>query len=146
MQREMSRRDVILASTLLVGGVCGCRTTNGPMAPQSTCCATPDLEPASLTVEHNRLVIDLRKAPSLREAGNAWEYCKVGETCFALRGGAWTRCPTYRSRQGTMTGNLLIETVEPRLQECDPNPKYPPYPWDDDRGFRCIRRPGPAAE
>ena len=32
--------------------------------------------------------------------GNAWEYCKVGETCFALRGGAWTRCPTYRTRHG----------------------------------------------
>jgi len=45
-----------------------------------------------------------------------------------------------------MTGNLLVETVEPRLQECDPNPKYPPYPWDDDRGFRCIRRTIAAVE
>jgi len=78
--------------------------------------------------------------------GNAWEYCKMGETCFALRGGAWTRCPAYRTRLGSMTGNLLVETVEPRLQECDPNPKYPPYPWDDDRGFRCIRRTIAAVE
>ena len=74
--------------------------------------------------------------------GNAWEYCKLGDgdACFASRGGSWTRCPQYRTRQGTMTGNLLEEAVEPRLQRCDPNPKFPPYPWDDDRGFRCIRR------
>jgi formylglycine-generating enzyme required for sulfatase activity len=72
--------------------------------------------------------------------GNAWEYCKVGDACFATRGGSWTRCPQYRTRQGTLTGCLLEEAVEPRLQRCDPNPKYPPYPWDDDRGFRCIRR------
>jgi formylglycine-generating enzyme required for sulfatase activity len=80
--------------------------------------------------------------------GNAWEYCKGdgGEACFATRGGSWTRCPQYRTRQGAMTGNLLEETVAPRLQPCDPNPKYPPYPWDDDRGFRCIRRVGPRAE
>jgi len=146
MQREMSRRDVIRASALLVGGVCGCRTTNGPTVPRSTCCNTQDVEPASLTVEQNRLAIDLKKAPSLREVGNAWEYCKLGETRFALRGGSWTRCPNYRSRQGYFPGNLLIETVEPRLHECDPNPKYPQYPWDDDRGFGCIRRTGPAAK
>jgi len=74
--------------------------------------------------------------------GNAWEYCRTGDgdICFALRGASWTRCPQYRTRQGTMTGNLLEEAVEPRLQRCDPNPKFPPYPWDDDRGFRCIRR------
>lgn len=80
--------------------------------------------------------------------GNAWEYCRTGDgdTCFALRGASWTRCPQYRTRQGTMTGNLLEEAVEPRLQRCDPYPKYPPYPWDDDRGFRCIRRTVPAPE
>lgn len=71
--------------------------------------------------------------------GNAWEYCKVGDTCWAGRGASWTRCPQYRTRQGTMTGNLLEEAVEPRLQRPDPNPKFPPYPWDDDRGFRCIK-------
>jgi len=75
--------------------------------------------------------------------GNAWEYCRVGDTCWASRGASWTRCPQYRTRQGTMTGNLLEEAVEPRLQRCDPNPKFPPYPWDDDRGFRCIRRVPP---
>ena len=78
--------------------------------------------------------------------GNAWEYTRVGESCFASRGGAWTRCPTYRSRTGAMTGNMFVEAVAPRLQECDPHPQFPPYPWDDDRGFRCIRRTGPAVE
>lgn len=79
--------------------------------------------------------------------GNAWEYCQVGDTSgWVSRGASWTRCPQYRSRQGTMTGVLLEEAVEPRLQRYDPNPQYPAYPWDDDRGFRCIRRvtAGPA--
>ncbi|MCU0916200.1 MAG: formylglycine-generating enzyme family protein [Planctomycetes bacterium] len=80
--------------------------------------------------------------------GNAWEYCKVGEdgACFAVRGGAWTRCAQYRIRQGTLTGNLLEEAVSLQLQRPDPNPKYPPYRWDDDRGFRCLRRTGPEAK
>ncbi|MBM4028225.1 MAG: formylglycine-generating enzyme family protein [Planctomycetes bacterium] len=74
--------------------------------------------------------------------GNAWEYAKVCETCFALRGGSWTRCPQYRMRDGNLTGDLLAGAVEPRIHPCDHNPKYPPYRWDDDRGFRCIRRVG----
>jgi Rieske Fe-S protein len=41
------------------------------VTPRSTCCNTPDLEAASLTVEPDRLVIDLKKAPSLGEVGNA---------------------------------------------------------------------------
>jgi hypothetical protein len=37
--------------------------------------------------------------------GNAWEYCQVGDTsCWVSRGASWTRCPQYRTRQGTMTG------------------------------------------
>lgn len=75
--------------------------------------------------------------------GNAREYCKVGETCFAIRGGAWTRCPSYRGRTGSVYENLFDADVSLRLERCDPNPKYPPYPWDDDRGFRCIRRGSP---
>ncbi len=79
--------------------------------------------------------------------GNAWEYCKAGEdgAGWASHGASWTRCPQYRTRQGTLTGNLLEEAVEPRLQRYDPNPKFAPYPWDDDRGFRCIKRAGAEA-
>jgi len=29
--------------------------------------------------------------------------------------------------------------VEPRLSPCVV-PEYPPYPYDDDRGIRCVRR------
>ncbi len=74
--------------------------------------------------------------------GNAWEYCKIGDSDagFALRGASWTRCPQYRTRQGTMTDNLLEEAVAPRLQRWNPNPRFAPYPWDDDRGFRCVKR------
>jgi sulfatase modifying factor 1 len=77
--------------------------------------------------------------------GNAWEYGRMaeGDTGFALRGASWTRCAQYRTRQGTMTANLLEEAVAPRLQRHDPDPKFAPYPWDDDRGFRCIKRVGP---
>ncbi len=77
--------------------------------------------------------------------GNAWEYCRVGDgdMGFALRGASWTRCQQYRSRQGTLVGDLLAESVTPRLTRYDPNPQFPPYPWDDDRGFRCIKRVGP---
>jgi formylglycine-generating enzyme required for sulfatase activity len=75
--------------------------------------------------------------------GNAWEYCKVadckpGHQCFAQMGSAWTRCPRYRTRQGFVADNLIAEGSQ--LHKCDPNPKFPPYPWDDDRGFRCIKR------
>ncbi len=72
--------------------------------------------------------------------GNAREYCKVGGSCFAVRGGAWTRCPSYRGRTGGMFEKLFDQDVAPRLEKCDPNPRYPAYPWDDDRGFRCVRR------
>jgi len=75
--------------------------------------------------------------------GNAREYCRVGDACFAARGGSWTRCPVYRGRTGSLFEKLFNGEVEPRLNRCDPNPKYPPYPWDDDRGFRCIKREGP---
>jgi len=59
------------AGVLLVGGVCGCRTAGDPAAPRSTCCDTPELEPQSVTFGRGGLTIDLLKAPSLREIGNA---------------------------------------------------------------------------
>ncbi len=59
------------AGVLLVGGVCGCRTADDPVAPRCTCCSTPDVEPESVTFGPGGLTIDLLKAPSLREVGNA---------------------------------------------------------------------------
>ncbi|MBP7049428.1 MAG: SUMF1/EgtB/PvdO family nonheme iron enzyme [Phycisphaerae bacterium] len=72
--------------------------------------------------------------------GNAWEYCRVGDADFALRGGSWTRCPQYRTRQGTMATGLLEQAVSPRLDHGQADSEFPAYPWDDDRGFRCICR------
>jgi formylglycine-generating enzyme required for sulfatase activity len=71
--------------------------------------------------------------------GNAWEYCRVEGGGFAVRGGSWMRCVSYRTRPGTLTGNLFADAVAPRLNRFDPNPPFPPYPWDDDRGFRCLK-------
>jgi len=143
MKHVMTRREMIRVSALLAGGIRSCRSTGDSSASRSTCCNTPDLEPESLTVGENDLTIDLKKAHTLRDVGNAREYCKVGETCFAVRGGSWIRCPAYRGRTGSVFEKLFDTEVEPRLSRCERNPKYPPYPWDDDRGFRCVRREGP---
>jgi Rieske Fe-S protein len=71
MEHGMTRRDMMRASALLAGCVCGCRTAGDPAAPRSTCCATPDLEPESLTIGEDCLTVDLRKARSLSGVGNA---------------------------------------------------------------------------
>lgn len=75
--------------------------------------------------------------------GNAWEYCQVDRTvCWVQMGASWTRCETYLTRTGDWTGNLIAAAVAPQLTRCDPYPKYPSAPWDDDRGFRCVARAG----
>ena len=71
MQHGITRREMIGAGVLLAGGVCGCRTAGDPGAPRSTCCSTPDIESESVTYGPGGLTIDLLKAPSLREVGNA---------------------------------------------------------------------------
>jgi hypothetical protein len=62
---------MIQTGALLAGGICGCRTARDPDTPRSTCCDTPGLERESLTFGPGGLTIDLLKAPSLREVGNA---------------------------------------------------------------------------
>ena len=75
--------------------------------------------------------------------GNAWEYCRVDEVCYVFRGSSWTRCPEYRTRQGFMATNLIADGVANKLTRHEhPNPA-PPYPWDDDRGFRCVLHGAP---
>jgi len=79
--------------------------------------------------------------------GNAYEWVKpvyeppearcevqiIGEPA----GGSWTRCTKYR-REG-----LVIEPFPFDLPVLPS--KCPQYPtnWDDDRGFRCVRRTAP---
>lgn len=72
MEPKMTRREMMEAGALLVGGACcGCRTGDKPAAARATCCSTPDVEPESMTFGSGGLTIDLRRAPSLRGVGSA---------------------------------------------------------------------------
>lgn len=82
--------------------------------------------------------------------GNAWEYCKIADCleakqdhqCFSFKGSSWARCPSYLTRQGTVAENLIADGLDPRLSACGLKSERAPYPWNDDRGFRCVKRPG----
>lgn len=69
--------------------------------------------------------------------GNVSEWVTVCEGGQAPRGGSWTRCPRYRHLHGGVVEPFNNELAR-RLSPCPP--VLPGYPWDDDRGFRCIRR------
>jgi formylglycine-generating enzyme required for sulfatase activity len=79
--------------------------------------------------------------------GNAWEYTHVstpdGTLCRAswgLLGASWTRCPRYRMRDGRVI-DAIDYSLGPVRTECPKTPAVRgPIPWDDDRGFRCVRR------
>lgn len=71
MEQGITRRELIQASALLMGGACSCRMAGDATAPRSTCCDTPDLEPESLMVHEDNLTIDLKRAVSLHDVGNA---------------------------------------------------------------------------
>jgi formylglycine-generating enzyme required for sulfatase activity len=69
--------------------------------------------------------------------GNAWEYVWVCEDEYGIRGASWTRCDGYQTRYGTMAENLIGASVDNKLSECR---AFYAQSWDDDRGFRCIKR------
>jgi len=71
--------------------------------------------------------------------GNVREYVEVCDLHYRTRGSSWTRCPSYKTRQGFLADDMIAGSVEPRLTECV-EPDYPPDPYDDDRGFRLVRR------
>lgn len=66
----MNRRDLLRLAGLVLGGGCLCHVARGAAA-KSTCCSTPDLEPASLSFGHTTLTVNLAQAPSLAEVGDA---------------------------------------------------------------------------
>jgi formylglycine-generating enzyme required for sulfatase activity len=77
--------------------------------------------------------------------GNAWEYLRVAtpdgaycEGTFSLLGASYTRCPRYRMRNGKPV-DAIAHSLGPVQTTCR-NGLPPATPWDDDRGFRCIRR------
>jgi formylglycine-generating enzyme required for sulfatase activity len=69
--------------------------------------------------------------------GNAAEWVAVCEGVNIHRGGSWTRCPRYLHLLGNLV-EPLNNVAAARLSDCSPPLQYP---WDDDRGFRCVRRP-----
>jgi formylglycine-generating enzyme required for sulfatase activity len=71
--------------------------------------------------------------------GNVFEWVVICEGVHAPRGGSWTRCPRYRHLHGSIVEPFNNDMAR-RLSPCPP--VLPTYPWDDDRGFRCIRREG----
>lgn len=68
------------------------------------------------------------------QAFNAHEWCRSGEY-GVLRGGSWTRAPKYIHVNGGVVEPFFME-VSLRLHD---GTKPFMHPWDDDRGFRCIR-------
>jgi formylglycine-generating enzyme required for sulfatase activity len=82
--------------------------------------------------------------------GNAWEYCKVqtldGRECSdtsALLGASWTRCPTYKMRDGRLIDAIALAMGPVRTKCPEPSKLADDNPWDDDRGLRCVRRRPP---
>jgi len=71
--------------------------------------------------------------------GNAREYVFVCDSTNEVRGSSWTRCPSYVDRRGKTATNIIAGKVNTRLTECG-NARYSGYPYDDDRGFRCVKR------
>jgi formylglycine-generating enzyme required for sulfatase activity len=73
--------------------------------------------------------------------GNVWEYTKVYEcdTIHSKLGASWTRCNEARGWWGPVYGNVIQGAARPRLSRCQ-RTIYTPYPFDDDTGFRLIRR------
>jgi len=79
--------------------------------------------------------------------GNAWEYVKVatpsGDICpdaTGLLGASWTRCPTYKMRDGRIIDGIEYSLGPVRTKCLGPKTMSDDNPWDDDRGLRCIHR------
>jgi Rieske Fe-S protein len=71
MEKAVSRRNMILHSALLTGGICLCATPSGAKRTRSTCCETPELEPDSYEISRTGISIDLEKAAPLDKPGTA---------------------------------------------------------------------------
>ncbi len=73
--------------------------------------------------------------------GNVREYVRICGNQFTAKGESWTRCAQYRMRDGRMVAPLndVAKTILTDCHSSQPSM----YPFDDDRGFRCIKRPTP---
>ncbi|MBN1482270.1 hypothetical protein EH223_08685 [candidate division KSB1 bacterium] len=66
----MIRREMLRQTALTTGCLCTCGVLK-VLAQESDCCNTPDLEPESYTIQKDRIVVDIQKAPCLAEPGHA---------------------------------------------------------------------------
>jgi Rieske Fe-S protein len=110
---------MIRVSALLAGGMCSCRSTGDSSAPGSTCCDTPDLEPQSLTVGEDRLVIDLQKAHSLRDVGHAAWITHEGKSLKLIIVHAGEKEYVVLSRLCTHGGQTVSYNRRRRLLQCN---------------------------
>jgi len=119
MEHGITRRELIQTSALLLGGACSCRTMSDSAAPRSTCCNTPDLEPESLAVSDDHLAIDLGKAASLRDVGNAAWITDEGKglKLIVVRAGKDEYC--VLSRLCTHGGQTISYNRKRRLLQCN---------------------------
>lgn len=69
--------------------------------------------------------------------GNVWEYTLVSDSLSIPRGGSWTRCPVYQTRDGSFYEGIY-HSIKPVLTS--PKLVFGITPYDDDRGFRCVKR------
>lgn len=110
---------MIRVSAVLAGSVCGCRSTGDSPAPRSTCCNTSDLEPESLTVGEDRLTIDLKKAHTLRDVGNAAWITHEGKSLKLIIVRAGPREHVVLSRLCTHGGQTVSYNRRRRLLQCN---------------------------
>lgn len=119
MNQAITRREMIQASAILLGGVCSCRTASDGGGQRSTCCWSPDLEAESLTIHEDHLTIDLTKAASLGEVGNAAWITDEGKglKLIVVRAGK----DEYRvlSRLCTHGGQTVSYNPKRRLLQCN---------------------------
>ncbi|MCE5251293.1 Rieske (2Fe-2S) protein [bacterium] len=71
MDKDITRRKMLLDSALLAGGMCLCNTSANAQRTRSTCCETPELEPDSYEISEKSISVDLKKAVSLDKPGYA---------------------------------------------------------------------------
>jgi Rieske Fe-S protein len=119
MQQEMTRREMIGAGAVLVGCVCGCRSAGDSMAPRSTCCSTPDIEPESVTYGPGGLTIDLLKAPSLKEVGNAAYLVNEAKSLQLIVVHAEKKAYCILSRLCTHGGQVVSYNRERGMLQCN---------------------------
>ena len=119
MQQGMTRREMMGAGALLVGCVCGCRTGGDAAAPRSTGCSTPDIEPESVTYGPGGLTIDLLKAPSLREIGNAAYLVNEAKSLQLIVVHAEKQAYCVLSRLCTHGGQVVSYNRERGMLQCN---------------------------